>query len=90
MAEDKLAAAIAEAAHADALLKDEFLWKQFDYLEQEYIKQWKTWPAKDTDGRERLWQAVNVCGKVRDHLTTVLGSGKLAKADLEKMTSKQG
>ena len=90
MNEDKIAAAISEAAHAEVLLKDEFLWKQFDYLEQEYIKQWKTWPARDTDGRERLWQAVNVCGKVKDHLRKVFDDGKIAKADLERLTSKQG
>ena len=87
---DKIQVAIAEAAHADALLKDEFLWKQFDYLEQQYISAWKVCPARDTDGREKLWQAVNVCGKVKDHLVKVLGDGKLAKQDLERLTSKQG
>ena len=90
MSEDKIATALAEAARADVLLKDEFLWKQFDHLEQEYISAWRVCPARDTDGREKLWQAVNVCGKVKDHLVKVLSDGKLAKQDLEYLMSKQG
>lgn len=90
MAEDKIAKQMADASRADALLRDDFLWKQFDYLETEYIKAWKVMPAKDTDGRERLWQAVNVVGLVKDHLRKVLDDGKLAKQDLERLASKQG
>ena len=37
-------------------------------------------PARDVDGRERLWQAVNIVGKVKDHLTTILNNGKLGAA----------
>lgn len=90
MSEDKIAKYMADASRADALLRDDFLWKQFDHLETEYIKAWKVMPAKDTDGRERLWQAVNVVGLVKDHLRKVLDDGKLAKQDLERLASKQG
>ncbi len=88
--DDKIQRQINEAAHADGLLRDEFLWAQFDYLESEYIREWKTWPARDTDGRERLWQAVNVVGKVKDHLVKVLNDGKLAKQHIQGLASKQG
>jgi hypothetical protein len=87
---DKIQKQITEAAYADALLRNEFLWEQFGYLEKEYTEAWKTTPARDTDARERLWQAVQVVGKVRQHLTTVLNDGKIAKTDLERLASKQG
>ncbi len=90
MSDDKTRDAINRAARAEALLNDELLSSAFATIEAEYVKAWKTWPAKDTDGRERLWHAVNVVGKVRDHLATVLTNGKMAKADLERMTSRQG
>ena len=90
MNDDKIQRQINEAAQADALMKNEFLWEQFAYLENEYTKAWKVMPAKDTDGREKLWLAVNVVGKVKDHLQTVLNDGKLAKRELERLTSKQG
>lgn len=90
MDDDKIARQIAEMGYAAALINNEFLWKQFDYLKQEYIAAWETMPARDTDGRERLWQAVQVVGKVRQHLTTVLNDGKIAKTDLDRLVSKQG
>ncbi len=90
MNEDKIQRQITEMGHAAQLINNEFLWKQFDYLKEEYIKAWQVSPARDADGRERLWQAVQVVGKVRDHLTTVLNDGKIAKTDLERLASKQG
>ncbi len=50
---------------------------------------WKTWPAADTAGRERLWQAVNVLGKVRDHLSRVVADGNLAQRELTDLVHKR-
>jgi hypothetical protein len=90
MNDDKIQRQITEMGYAAALIGNEFLWKQFDYLKEQYIAAWQVTPARDTDGRERLWQAVQVVGKVRDHLTKVLNDGKLAKQDIERLASKQG
>jgi hypothetical protein len=43
------------------------------------------WPAADTAGRERLWQTVNVLGKVKDHLSHIVSDGKLAKRQLSEL-----
>jgi hypothetical protein len=40
----------------------------------------------DTEGRERLWQAVQIVGKVKGHLNHVLASGRLAAASLNELT----
>jgi hypothetical protein len=85
---DKLQAAVSRAARAQALLENELLRDAFEKLEDDYVAAWKTWPAADRDGRERLWQAVNVLGKVRDHLARVLADGKLAQRELTDLVHK--
>ena len=37
-------------------------------------------------GRERLWQAVNVVAKVRDHIVKVVNDGKLSQRHLDELT----
>jgi hypothetical protein len=85
---DKLAAAIERGARARALLDNELLRDAFKTLEDDYTAAWKTWPAADRDGRERLWQAVNVLGKVRDHLARVIADGRLAQRELSDLVHK--
>jgi ribosomal protein L15 len=85
MTEDKLQEAISRGARADALLKNDLLQDAFARLEQDYIEAWKISPARDTDGRERLWQAVNIVAKVRDHIVKVVNDGKLSQRHLEEL-----
>lgn len=85
MNEDKIALALSRANKAEALRNDEMLNEAFAALETTYTNAWKSWPAGDTAGRERLWQAVNILGKVKEHLLTVVGGGKMAKAELESL-----
>ena len=87
-AEDKLAAAIERGGRARTLLENELLRDAFKTLENDYTAAWKTWPAADRDGRERLWQAVNVLGKVRDHLARVVADGRLAQRELSDLVHK--
>lgn len=91
MNEDKLQASITRGARAEALLKNELLQEALVTLERDYIEAWKTSSARDTDGRERLWQAVNIVGKVRDHIVKVVNDGKLSQRQLNDLvkTSRQ-
>ena len=89
MSEDKLQAALTRAARAKALMGDELLGEAFACLDADYIAAWKGWPAADADGRERLWLAVNVLGKVRDHLNAVIADGKLAQRQLEDLIGRK-
>ena len=82
MSEDKLQASISRAARAQALLGNELLQEAFTKLEDDYTA---AWPAADAAGRERLWQAVNVLGKVKDHLTRVVADGRLAQRQLSDL-----
>jgi hypothetical protein len=82
MSEDKLQSAINRAVQAEALLRNELLTEAFAALDAQYIAAWRTTPARDVVAREKLWQAVNVVGLVKDHLGKVVSDGKLAQAEL--------
>jgi len=85
MTEDKLQRDIVRGARAKALMDDELLQEAFTRLEADYIGAWRATPARDTDARERLWQAVNVLGKVRDHLGQVAAAGNLAQRQVDDL-----
>jgi hypothetical protein len=80
--------AIERAARAEALQRDELLTEALEALDRDYVKAWRATHARDTDARERLWQAVQVVGKVRDHLAHVVAGGRLAQRELDDMTAK--
>lgn len=85
MDDDKISLAIHRANKAEALRKDEMLNEAFMSLENTYIDAWRTRPVGDVDGRERLWQAVNLVGKVREHLLKVVGDGKMARDAIDEL-----
>ena len=80
--------AIEQASRADALLRNELLTGALRELEDTYIAAWRSTLARDADARERLWQAVQVVGKVRDHLAHVVSGGRVAQAQLDELTAK--
>lgn len=82
---DKLEADRLKGQHAQRLLDDEVLKGAFETLRTEYLKAWEASQARDSDGRERLWQAVQIVGKVQSHLVSVVNSGTLAKAEIDAM-----
>jgi len=74
-------------ARAQALLRDELLQEAFAALEKRYTDEWRVTQFRDTDARERLWQAVNIVGKVRDHLTAIVSGGKIAQKQLDDLSA---
>lgn len=87
--DDKKAVAIARGKRAELLLKDELLVEALDKLKASYIDGWEHSGARDSDGRERVWQAVQVLGKVREHLSIVMNNGKLAQRELDDLAKPQ-
>lgn len=82
---DELAQDIARGHRAQALLSDDLLTSAFDTLRAEYLKAWETSRYNDTDGRERLWQAVQIVGKVRGLLESHVSNGVFAQAELNQI-----
>jgi hypothetical protein len=87
--EGKLAVAMARAARAQALIEDELLQEAFVALEERYVEEWRLSQFRDTDARERLWQAVNVLRKVKDHLGRILADGRLAQREIDALAQRR-
>ncbi len=85
--ESKLDLAAARARRAENLLKDDLLQECFKTLEDAYVQKWRTTDVLAVAEREKLFLAINVIGKVRDHLTSVLNDGKLAAAELKELAN---
>src|SRR5262245_33060773 len=85
MSEDKLQRDIVRGAKAQVLLQNELLQESFGKLEAEYIAAWRITPARYTDARERLWQAVNIVGLIKEHIAKVVADGKLAQRQLDEL-----
>jgi hypothetical protein len=73
------------AQKAGSLLESELLKEAFDELEKSYIAFWRQTKPEDQLAREKAFIAINIVGKVRDHLHAVVQNGKLASAELNKM-----
>jgi hypothetical protein len=85
--DDKLQRDAARGLRAKALLEDELVVEAFTKLEAEYLAAWKSSDPDDAAGRERVWIAVNLLGKVRDHLGRFVADGKLAERQLQDLAS---
>jgi hypothetical protein len=89
MTDDKLHRDIVRGGKAHELINSELLQEAFARLERDYIAAWRETPARDTDARERLWQAVNIVGKVKEHLGIVARDGRMAQRQLDELIKAQ-
>ncbi len=85
MDESKLKLAVEKARLASDLRANEFLAECFETLKKEYIDYWLITHITDEKGRERLWQAVQIVGKVQEHLGKLIDGGKLATSHLSSI-----
>lgn len=67
------------------LLENETLKDAFKYLNDEYLKAWRNTRVRDTDAREKLWQAVHIVSLVQDHLKKWVVDGRIATKDLAQI-----
>ena len=88
-ADSRLNADLARRARAEALLQNEILQEAFARLEERYVEEWRVSQFRDTDARERLWQAVNILGKVKDHLAKIVRDGKLAQREIDQLAQRR-
>ena len=83
--EARLDQAAARATRAQELLDDELLSDAFSALEDSYVSAWRTTAIDDMAAREKLFLAINIVGKVRNHLAAAVANGKLAQAELKEL-----
>ncbi len=75
---------------AQALLDDELLSATLDAIEAEVIAQWEQCPARDTEGKEALWQLYKTAKKFRGVLVGYVETGKLATEKLKRFDEPRG
>lgn len=64
--------------HARDLLNDPLIAEAFETIEHEVMDQWKKSPARDVEGREKLWLMLQMTHKIRGHLESLVASGRMA------------
>ncbi len=89
MDEIKLGIAQHRGIRAAELLENALLKEAFQYLETEYLKAWRNTMVLDTTPRERLWQAVQILGIIQEHLKSHVVNGRIAAADLRRLSEEQ-
>src|SRR5947209_5856889 len=83
--ESRLQQDLDRAARATALLDSELLIDAFETLERSYLDAWRATHVDATAAREKLFLAVNIVGKVRDHLAKLVADGALAQRELQAL-----
>jgi hypothetical protein len=83
--EIELGKAAAKGSRAQQLLDSDILNECFESLKKEYLDYWLMTHINDVNGRERLFQAVQIVGKVREHLQKIAANGRLATRDLSSI-----
>lgn len=68
---------------AREVLENEAFGAAFEAIEKEVIEQWTNSPARDQEGRERLWTYLGLLKKLKAQLTQTLETGKLAQLELQ-------
>ena len=75
------------ADQAKLVLENEAFQGAFADIKQELTEQWMTSPARDQEGREKLFLMLKMLEKVQLCLQSSLDSGKLAAKELEYQES---
>ena len=74
---------IALGYRAEEILENPAYIAAFASMKQEIEDQWKNSPARDVEGRERLWLMQSLLGKLQITLAAVMQGGNVAKMNLK-------
>ena len=68
---------------AKEVIENEVFIDAFTQIQNEVIEQWTHSPARDAEGRERLWTYLQMLKRLQAQLQQTMESGQLARLDLE-------
>jgi len=66
----------------EVLENEAFQWALYE-IKQEIKNAWEQSPARDSEGREKLWMMLSLANKLELLIKSMLETGKLAQLDLE-------
>ena len=84
--EVKLGIAQHKGVRAQELLNNTLLQETFQYLETQYLQAWRSTKVRETESREKLWQAIQILNIVQDHLRLYVTNGRIAAGDLNRLS----
>lgn len=67
---------------ARQLLEHPLLAEAFQTIRNEVTEQWQGSPARDVEGREKLWLTLRLLNRLEGQLQSVVETGKVARATL--------
>jgi hypothetical protein len=73
---------IHRSTRAQEILGNEEFDAAFRLIEEELTTAWKSSPQRDAEGREKLFLALTMLGKVRLALEDTVNTGKIARVNL--------
>lgn len=74
---------ISRGHEARSILGNPVFIDSLERLKKEIVEKWAACPARDTEGREWLWQHYQVALKFEETLVEVLNTGKIALQERE-------
>src|ERR1700760_631055 len=74
---------------ATELLEHPLLQEALRVLRQDFQTAWVNSPARDSEGRERLWHLVKLVDRFESYLTEVVTTGRMAVQEIEQRTLMQ-
>lgn len=78
---------IYEADQAKLVLENPVFQQVLDDIKTELIESWKKAPARDQEGREKLWQLLKLAEKLEANLKDRMNTGQLARLELKEKES---
>lgn len=82
---DQLLKEMDRGQQARDLLEHPLMQEAFSTIRESYLTQWKNSPARDADGREKIWAYLKQLDLIEAHLTTTLETGKMAQHQIGLM-----
>jgi arginine deiminase len=78
---------IEAGGRARDVLENSAYTEAYQAIEQELINEWISSPARDAQGREKLWTYLQMLRRVQSQLAQTMESGQLARVDLQHKRS---
>ena len=85
--ESRLLAEQERARQAQELAEHPLFKEALATYRERLMKEWSDSPARDTEGREKLWLMQKTVAVVESHLKQLMETGKLASLQLEQRRS---
>lgn len=83
---DKLLDDINRASRARDIVDSDLFKEATTTIERDLIEAWKLTAVSDTYARERLWQGVQMVGKMAEFFRSAIDNGKIAKSRLDELS----